>query len=85
MNKVSLLSPDPELLNLHLEQVELVAEEAVLLVKVVDSVAVLHSHLYAALYHLLPVNQLQPQCLSFCLQGLASALGLLQPGKMLEK
>lgn len=89
---VSRLAPDPVLPNLQLVLVKLVAEQAVLLVKVFDSAAVLHGHLEAALHlqpqnihHLLSLIQLQPQSLSLCMQHLALALGLFQPGKMLEK
>lgn len=60
--------------------------------KAVNGVAVLHRHLDATLhlqpqniYRLLLVIQLQLQCLSVYVQGLALALSLFQLGKMLEK
>lgn len=69
--------------------VQLVAEEAVLLVQVVDGASVLVDvalHLQPQnIDHLLSVVQPQPQRLSFCMQSLTSALGLFQQGKMLEK
>lgn len=85
-------SPNPELLNLQLVLVQLVAEVVVLLIESVDGTAVLHCHLGAVLqlqpqdiYRLLSVVQLQPQCFSFCMQDLATALDLFQPGKTLDK
>ena len=75
-------APHPELLDLQLVLVQLVAEDAVLLVQLVDGAALL---LDVALQlqpqnigHLLSVVQLQPQ-------GLTAALGLFQQGEMLEK
>lgn len=72
--------------------VELVAEEAVLLLKIIDGAAVLDCHLDAALdlelekiYCLLSVTQLQLQCLLFYLQGLALTLSLFKPVKMLKR
>lgn len=83
---------NPELLNLQFVLVELVAEEAVLLVKAVDGAAVLRCRLGAVLhlqpekfYHLVSFTQFQPQCLSFCMQDLALALSVFQPGKVLKK
>lgn len=78
-----ILASDPQLLHLQLVLVELVAEEAVLLLKIIDGTALLDCHLDAALdlelqkiYRLLSVTQLQLQCLLFYLQGLALTLSL---------
>lgn len=72
---------DPELLDLQLVLVQLVAEETVLLVEVVHGVVVLQPQ---GIDQPLALVQFDSQRFSGCTQTLAAALNLLQPDQMLK-